>query len=98
MTATTRQPYDVYARLEDPMGVLSVALGQWEQRDDGKAQPAVRRAANEAMDTIDAMIAKLYSMRSRLVAEIRASDDATAARVDAMLFGRTRGLLQEGDS
>ena len=27
-------------------------------------------------------------MRSRLVGEIRASDDATAARADAMLAGR----------
>ena len=98
MTATTRQPYDVYARLEDPVGVLSVALGQWERRDDSKPQPEVRRAANEAMDTIDSMLAKLYAMRSRLVGEIRASDDANGARVDAMLFGRTRGLLQEGDS
>ena len=80
-----RQPYDVYAKLEDPMGVLSVALGQWEQRDEAKPQPEVRRAANEAMDTIDAMLRELHAMRSRLVREIRASDDANAARVDAML-------------
>ena len=79
------QPYDVYAKLEDPMGVLSVALGQWEDRDDSKAQPEMRRAANTAMDAIDAMVADLYQMRSRLVSEIRASDDANGARVDAML-------------
>ncbi len=39
------------------MGVLSIALGQWEDRDDSKAQPEVRQAANTAMDTIDAMLA-----------------------------------------
>ena len=79
------QPYDVHSRLEDPMGVLSIALGQWEDRDDSKAQPEVRRAANTAMDEIDRMLCELHRMRSRLTSEIRASDDATAARVDAML-------------
>ncbi len=79
------EPYDVYARLEDPMGVLAVALAQWETRDDSKAQPEVRRAANTAMDAIDTMLAELHAMRSRLVGEIRASDDASAARADALL-------------
>jgi hypothetical protein len=84
-TIRAGQPYDVHAKLEDPAGALSAALGQWEDRDDGKAQPAVRRAANEAMDTIDAMVAELYAMRSRLVTEIRASDDIHGARIDVML-------------
>jgi hypothetical protein len=85
----TRQPYDVYAKLEDPMGVLSIALGRWEGRDDSRPQPEVRRAANTAMGTIDAMLRDLQQMRSRLIGEIRQADDATAARVDAML-ARTR--------
>jgi hypothetical protein len=76
---------DVYAKLEDPMGVLAIALGQWEDRDDSKAQPEVRRAASTAMDAIDGMLRDLHQMRSRLVGEIRAADDATAARVDALL-------------
>jgi len=83
-----RQPYDVHAKLEDPVGVLAIALGQWEDRDDTRPQPEVRRAANTAMDTIDAMLAALHAMRSRLVSEIRTSDDATAARVDALLAER----------
>jgi hypothetical protein len=85
---TGRQPYDVYAKLEDPMGVLSVALGQWERHDDSKPQPEVRRAVNTAMDAIDGMLADLHAMRARLVSEVRAADDATAARVDALLAGR----------
>ena len=82
---TSTNPYEPYARLEDPMGVLAVALGQWEIRDDTRPRPVVRRAANTAMDTIDVMLATLHAMRSRLVGEIRASDDASAARVDALL-------------
>jgi hypothetical protein len=85
------QPYDAYAKLWDPLGVLSVALGQWERRDDSKPQPEVRRAANTAMDAIDGMLADLHAMRSRLVGEIRQADDATAARVDALLADRAKG-------
>jgi len=66
-------------------GVLGVALAQWMARDDSKAEPEVRRAANTAMDVIDSMLAELYGLRSRLVTEIRAADDATAARADALL-------------
>jgi len=77
--------WDVHARLEDPMGVLAIALGQWEARDDSKAQPHVRRAANAAMDEIDRMLGELHQMRSRLVSEIRVSDDAGATRADALL-------------
>src|SRR5260370_263043 len=86
MTTTIQagQPYDVYAKLEDPMGVLSVALGQWEDRDDTRPQPEVRRAANTAMDTIDAMVRELYQMRSRLLTEVRGRDGAAAARVEPL--------------
>ena len=82
------EPYDVHAKLEDPMGILAVALALWETRDDTKAQPEVRRAGNTAMDAIDAMLADLHAMRSRLVREIRASDDANATRADALLAAR----------
>jgi hypothetical protein len=66
-------------------GVLGVALAQWAARDDTKPDPDARRAANTAMTTIDAMLGRLHAVRARLVGETRASDDATAARVDAML-------------
>src|SRR5260370_1355426 len=82
MTTTIQagQPYDVYAKLEDPMGVLSVALGQWEDRDDTRPQPEVRRAANTAMDTTDAMVRGLYQMRPRRLPEIPGSDHAPGRR------------------
>jgi len=67
------------------MGVLAIALGQWEDRDETRPQPEVRQAANKAMDEIDLMLRELHAMRSRLVGEVRAADDATAARVDELL-------------
>lgn len=67
------------------LAAILEALAVWETRDDTKAQPEVRRSANTAMDAIDSMVALMYRLRSRLVTEIRASDDATAVRVDAML-------------
>lgn len=80
---------DATGRLDGHNGVLGVALAQWAARDDSKAQPEIRRAANSAMDAIDAMLAELHALRARLVGEIRASDDAAAARADELL-GRAR--------
>ena len=64
---------------------LRIYLTIWAARDDEKAQPDVRRAASHAMAAIDAALAELHGLRSRLVGEIRAADDATAARVDEFL-------------
>jgi hypothetical protein len=71
--------------------VLSVALAQWMARDDARADPDARRAANTAMEAIDAMLAELHQLRARLVSEVRASDDASAARADALLDGQVLG-------
>jgi hypothetical protein len=64
---------------------LDAALALWETRDDTKAQPGVRRAASDAVDAIDAALRELHGIRSRLIPEIRASDDAAMARADALL-------------
>ena len=45
------------------------------------------------MSSIDAMLRELYQLRARLVSEIRASDDAAAARADAIL-ARAREAAQ----
>jgi hypothetical protein len=76
---------DFTSRLHEHNGVLGVALAQWMARDDTKAQPAVRQAANAAMDAIDAMLRELHTLRGRLVFEIRNSDDVNDARADALL-------------
>jgi hypothetical protein len=74
-------------RLGNLAAVLGAALETWDGRDDATAQPGVRQAANTAVGAIDGMLAELHQARSRLVSEIRRSDDATMARVDAMLAG-----------
>lgn len=71
--------------VRDHVEDLAVALAVWESRDNAKAQPEVRRAANDAMDAIDAAIRELYGLQSALTGEIRKADDATAARVDELL-------------
>lgn len=73
------------ARVGNLAGVLGDALATRAARDDTKAQPGIRRAANEAMAAIDDMLTTLYTLRSQLAGEMRRSDDATGARADAML-------------
>jgi hypothetical protein len=67
---------------------LALALFIWTRHDDTEPDAHARRCANTAMDAIDAALAELYAIRAQLTGEIRASDDATAARVDAMLAER----------
>jgi hypothetical protein len=76
-------------QLDALVSVLGPALAEWAARDEPGAQPGVRQSANVAMAAIDDMLASLHRIRSRLVTEIRGSDDATIARVDAMLAART---------
>jgi hypothetical protein len=77
------------ASLDAQLGVLGIALAQWHVRDDTKAQPEIRQAANIAMAAIDDMLATFHRLRQGLVTEIRQSDDANAARVDALLAERS---------
>ncbi|OZM75088.1 hypothetical protein CFN78_02625 [Amycolatopsis antarctica] len=64
---------------------MSAALSLWEMRDNTRAQPEVRGAANSAIHSIDAALRHLHELRHTLVGQIRESDDATAGRVDALL-------------
>jgi hypothetical protein len=66
------------------VGDLGAALATWHARDDAGPCPEARRAANDAMDAIDGALDALHALRRSLVSEIRASDNATAARVDAL--------------
>ena len=79
---------DVAGRLGDDAELLGVMSGQWAYWDEAADKGAARRAANMAVDMIDGMLAALHKARAGLVAEVRAHDDATAARVDAMLASR----------
>ena len=73
---------------------LEAALALWASRDDTKAQPEVRHAANDAIDAVDTALRELHGIRGQLVGEIRASDDATAVRA-ADLLARVRQLRQK---
>jgi hypothetical protein len=63
---------------------LASALVAWATRDDTKAQPEIRQAANDAMDAIDGALRELHGIRS-MVGEIRDSDDAGVAWADELL-------------
>ena len=71
----------LHANLE----ALGAALSQSGRRDDTRPQPEMRRAANTATDALDAMFCELHEVRARLISEIRASDQAAEARLDALL-------------
>jgi hypothetical protein len=83
-------------RLDAMTGVIGVAVAQWAIRDDTKAQPEIRQAANTAVAAIDDMLTALHKARQQLVTEIRAADDANAARVDAMLAEYRRHDEEQG--
>jgi hypothetical protein len=80
----TSHPYDAWlSALRDQADNLGVWLAIWDNRNEPDAH--ARRHASDAVDAIDAMLRDLHAVRARLVGEIRASDDATAARTDALL-------------
>lgn len=85
----TRGPYadDAGAALSAASD-LGVYLALWAMRYDDKPDAEARQSANLALDTIDTALRKLHALRERLVGDIRAYDDATAARVDALLAER----------
>lgn len=82
---------DYTARLGENNIMLATALARWMARNDAKAEPEMRQAANIAMASIDAMLAELHQLRARLVSEINESDDIAVARVDALLAEREAG-------
>jgi hypothetical protein len=85
---------DPIGTIRDLVEDLSAAHAMWGWRDDSKAQPGVRQAANTAMDSIDGLLRELHSLRGELIGEIRRYDDATAARVDALLADRRQDSAQ----
>jgi len=65
---------------------LRKALELWCTRDDAAGSPlGVRSAANEAVDSIDTALRTLHEIRGETVAQVRRYDDASMARVDALL-------------
>ncbi len=76
---------DPIGTIRDLVEDLSYAHARWSEREDNKPAPAARKAANEAVAAIDGLLRELHKLRTDLGNQMRASDDATAARVDALL-------------
>jgi hypothetical protein len=80
----TGDAYDApLAALRNHVDDLGTWLGIWSNRSEPDAH--ARRCASDAVDAIAAALLGLHEIRSVLVGEIRTSDEATAARADALL-------------
>lgn len=80
----TSSPYDAaLSAILEHVENLGAWLAIWEHRREPDAH--ARRCASDAVDAIDAALRELHTIRARLVSEIRAADDATAARADELL-------------
>lgn len=60
---------------------LSDALCVWDGRNDTEPQAGTRQAANVAVDSLDAALSELHSMRTALLSEIRVYDDTDLNRM-----------------
>jgi hypothetical protein len=90
VVAVTASPdYDTpLSAIREHVEDLGTWLGFWSNRKEPDAQ--ARRCASDAVDALDSMLRQLYLVRGWLTCEIRASDDASAARADELLE-RLRG-------
>jgi hypothetical protein len=90
--------------IEDAAGLLDVRVSAWNHfgyaaPEDGQAAipPLGERSADAikaghgAVEVIDEIIRDLHALRGQLITEIRADQDARAARVDALLAERRGG-------
>ena len=82
----TASPYDApLSTIRDAVENTAAWLAIWEARNEPDAH--ARRCASDAVDAVDAMLAELHRLRTRLISDIRASDDAAAVRADKLLAG-----------
>jgi len=79
-------PYDApLSALREHVENLGAWIAVWQARNEPDAH--ARRCASDAVDAIDAAIRELHQIRAGLAAEIRQSDDSSAARADELLCG-----------
>jgi hypothetical protein len=74
---------------------ITADLDVWADRQEPDAR--ARRYASAAVASIDAAFAELHAVRARLLVEIDAADNASAARADALLAVRARLDASEKD-
>lgn len=82
MSAPKPDPvFPIIASLTD----LGTHLALWALRDATLTQPQFDHSGMAAVNAIDAALRHLYSLRGRLVTEVREHQDAVAARIDALI-------------
>jgi hypothetical protein len=72
---------DPTASLQDRADALCAALIQWADGDTAPDKAAASRAGSAAIDAIDALLRDLYTLRGRLVRQVRQIDTAARHRV-----------------
>ena len=86
MTGRRSDPWDAaLSAIRSSVDDLGAWLAIWSARREPDAH--ARRCASGAVDAIDAALLELHRIRGQLIGEIRQADDASAARVDALLAG-----------
>jgi hypothetical protein len=75
--------------VHDAVDNLAVWTAIWQARAEPDAH--ARRCASDAIDAADRAIGTLHRIRGELVGQVRAADDATAARVDELLARTSDG-------
>ena len=74
-------PYDDAAeQLRLDAAALAIRLELWAGRDESRGDYRATEAGHAALETLDRITRDLYAVRSRLVGELRASQDAAMAR------------------
>jgi hypothetical protein len=93
---------DLSYGLEELAGLISYRVGGWHDFGYetppapgcktipplGERSPEAIKSAHAAIKEIDELTAQLHALRQQLAGELRADEDARAARVDAMLAAR----------
>jgi hypothetical protein len=72
---------DPMASLREHTSILSAALEQWAGQATVPDKATAQRAANTAVDAIDAVLRDLYLLRGHLVQQIRHADNAGRRQV-----------------
>jgi hypothetical protein len=78
--------------LEDQVGLLAIRIGAWNHMKYPEEVPAAGqhdaeaiKAGHGAVDVIDEIIRDLHALRSHLIGELRADEDAHMARSAELL-------------
>ncbi|HZO69367.1 MAG TPA: hypothetical protein VFB74_30615 [Kribbellaceae bacterium] len=64
---------------------LQANVDLWATRHAGWVEPTIRKAADDIVDALDAMLADIYQLRAKTKAEAQWHDDLTLIRLSPAL-------------